>query len=456
MKSRSLSWMGTLILMVLVMSLLFTFGCSNSPPASTPASTSTSTTPAAAETKTLKIGVALTLSMSSFIDALHEMELMVDQDNQKGGWLIGGDHYQIKLIEYDCGTTQDTEKTTINKLIFQDNVKFILTQGIVTNTWASVAESNKVLALQWDPAFAPLPTFNYVFNGNGNVPQNVAVEGWICKAYPEEVKNYVIAIPDSQIGHILGGFVESALKAFGSSPKMLFFPAETQDFGSVAAKVMSYNPTLFTCMLGPEQQTGQVFTAVRQAGYKGLFFFPPSVSAATLIETLSPEALDGLIGTAQSMEFDPPLTQTGKDFKNAWIAKYGKWDNPDMTNSVSLSCLKAALQQAGSVDVDKVASVLSNGLKYESPSSPLQMISRPDVGNDRTVDSIGTYYIKQMTRDGQLKLLATINTDEALSYFRTVYPPLPPGATPPGPPPGAGGPGGPPPDAGGSGGPPGP
>jgi branched-chain amino acid transport system substrate-binding protein len=430
MKNRGLSGFGTPALIVLMISLLFMFGCNNSPQSSS----SNNTTVPPAEAKTLKVGIAFTLTMSSYVDALHEIELMVEKDNQNGGWSIGGEKYKIQLVKYDAGTTQDTEKTTLNKLIFQDNVKFILTQGIVTNSWAQIAETNKVLVLQCDPAFAPLPQFNYIFNGNGNIPQNISVDGWICATYPNEVKNFVLAVPDTQIGHFLGEDTASALRTFGAMPQLIYFPSETQDFSSVAAKVMSYNPALFTCMLGPEAQTGQVFTAVRQAGFKGLCFSPPSISASTFKQTLSPEALDGFIGTAQSMEFDPPLTKTGQDFKAAWIDKYGKWDNPDMTNSVSYSCLKAALEQAGSTDVDKVTAVLSNGMKYESPNCALQMISRPDVGNDRTVDSIGTYYVKQLDKDGKIKLLATISTDEALKYFQTVYKPLPPGATPPGPP----------------------
>ena len=96
----------------------------------------------------------------------------------------------------------------------------------------------------------------------------------------------------------------------------------------------------------------------------------------------------------------------------------------------------AALIQAGSIDTDKVASILSNGVKFDALYGPMQMVSRPDLGNDRTTDSVGTYYIKTV-HNGAAELTATITPDEALNDLRLAFPPLPPRATPPGlPPPG--------------------
>ena len=67
----------------------------------------------------------------------------------------------------------------------------------------------------------------------------------------------------------------------------------------------------------------------------------------------------------------------------------------------------------------------------------MQMVSRLDLGNERTVDSIGTYYIKKIN-NGKPELIGTISIEDALKYVNIAMPPLPPGATPPGPPPGGG------------------
>jgi branched-chain amino acid transport system substrate-binding protein len=425
MKNRRLSWGGILILVALVISLLLiSFGCGGGQSKTTSAPSS-----AAQPTKTLDIGIAVRFSQAWGIDTLHGMEIMADKVNSDGGLTLDGDKYQIHLIEYDCGEDQKSEKTIIDRLIFQDKVKFIIEMGIAPEAWIATPESNKVIVLQWNNSFASLPTYHYVFNGSGINPQSIAIPAWIYKNYPDAAKNYVIALPDSQMGHMLGGFLVGACKPFNVSAQSFFYPNDIQDFSSVAMKVMSLNPTLFTSIGGPESQMGQMCSALRQSGYKGLFFFPPTTSSDTLKSVLSPEALDGFLCSAGSTEFEPPLTDAGIQFKSLWIAKYGKWENPNTAYLGSFSCMIAALQKAGSVDVDKVADALNNGLKYDSPIGPIQMMSRPDVGNNLTVDSVGTYYIKQMTKDGQPKLLATIGPDEAMNYFRTANPPLPAGQT---------------------------
>jgi hypothetical protein len=73
--------------------------------------------------------------------------------------------------------------------------------------------------------------------------------------------------------------------------------------------------------------------------------------------------------------------------------------------------------------VDEVAAVLSSGMEYETPAGIGKMISRPDLGNDRTVDSITTYYVKNIV-DGEPVLLDSIEMEEALGYFQTLFPPL--------------------------------
>ena len=84
--------------------------------------------------------------------------------------------------------------------------------------------------------------------------------------------------------------------------------------------------------------------------------------------------------------------------------------------------MKTALQQAGSIDVDKVAAVLNNGMKYDTPCGPAQMISRSDIGVTRTVNSVYTIYMK-VIKNGQPTLAATITPDEGVTYLNTYLKP---------------------------------
>jgi hypothetical protein len=133
------------------------------------------------------------------------------------------------------------------------------------------------------------------------------------------------------------------------------------------------------------------------------------------------EALEGYVSTAWPAEFDPAATQVAKQFKDAWASKYGQWTGSEIVGTGFYSCFKAALTKAGSLETDKVGSVVFNGLQYEGPTGAGVMVSRTDLGNNQTVDSVTTTYIKQV-KNGQPSLIATINPDEESKYFYLAFP----------------------------------
>lgn len=380
------------------------------------------------------------------MDWMHAWEALVDRDNQNGGWDVGGKKYKIQLVEYDNNSSQATETAAVNRLIFEDKVNYIVSFGQFEDAWLPLANDHKVLVLsrmimQMGTGF--LPKFNYVFNGGGMNGELVAVAGWLAEKYPEKANSIVFACPDNQMGHFTNMAVTASWKPFGIKSTDIFYPATQQDLSSLGTKVASQNPALFTAMTGSNADDGHVFNAVAQAGYKGQSFSMSMTSAQTLQQNLNKDTLQGFMSGAYAVEFDPPLTQTAKDLKAAWIAKFGKWEYPDVAGSTEYFCLKTALEKAGTVDTTKVADVISSGLQFETANGAALMVSRLDMGNSRTVDSVSTVYVKKVD-NGLPVMLDTISADKIAGYMQKAYPPLPPGATPGGPPPG-GPPGGAPP-----------
>ena len=49
--------------------------------------------------------------------------------NAAGGITVGGEQYKIKVISYDSGGSQAGETEATNRLVYQDKVKFIISQG---------------------------------------------------------------------------------------------------------------------------------------------------------------------------------------------------------------------------------------------------------------------------------------------------------------------------------------
>ena len=59
------------------------------------------------------------------------------------------------------------------------------------------------------------------------------------------------------------------------------------------------------------------------------------------------------------------LTQYAYELKQAWIAKYGKWDYPDYMTTPMYNTLVDAMQKADSIDVDAVNRMSLGTTAYE-------------------------------------------------------------------------------------------
>jgi len=359
------------------------------------------------------------------IDALTSCETWIDIMNAKGGLNVGGQMYKIQIVAYDSQNSQTATVSACNRLIYQDNIKFIMHDPQLVETYIPICEANKVVLVGGTPSQATVAGgLKYSFNPNGaNFGFPIALS-WYVKNNPDKITNYVFAAPDDQNGHFsIDMFMEPILLSLGVKPQKVYYPAGTTDLSAVATKIMSLNPTTVDCSGGGDLQDSQAVKAVYQAGYRGQFFTGGGTTADTLKQFIPAESAVGLMCSGRATEFEPALTQEGKDFKASYIAKHGKWESIGVSGE--LMVLFAAIEQAGSLDPDKVMDVVYNGMKWESNvDGPGLMVGRPDLPNydGKTRDSLGTHIIKVFGEDFSLSLKARILPDEGLSLYQMVHP----------------------------------
>lgn len=255
-------------------------------------------------------------------------------------------------------------------------MNYIINAAVSPPAVPPITEPNKVIYLtaaltmpNWSPSW------QYTFDGAGTGAITSVPIGWLCKNYPDLVKNTVLTYTDDQLGKMLVGMLGKAFGAFGVTVQTISYPATLTDLSSVGTKIANMNPGIVMPLCAGAQQAGQVYDAARQAGYKGQYFMSTAWSMPLLTSSLSSQSLEGIILSATPTDFTPPLNQTAADFQNLWIAKYGSWTGPSLTSLPDYYCLRAALQKAGSIDVDKVAAVLSSGMTYDTPFGAAQMVS---------------------------------------------------------------------------------
>jgi branched-chain amino acid transport system substrate-binding protein len=364
--------------------------------------------------KTLKLGAVVWLGWPLGLDMKRGVEVMIDMENKAGGIDIGGEKYKIELISYDSNNDQTTTQSFINKLIYEDKVNFIITDSMYIGSVVQETEKNKVICVAGTPVPAIFDkNYQYSFEAGFMTFATPEVAGWLAKNM--NFKTVECAFPDDQGGHAYGGGVVATLESYGIKVTSIFYPPTSTDLSAVGTKVKTDNPDGFIAA-GSSGSDALVYQAVVKAGYKGQLFSTTTITLETLKTTVPIASLEGFVGGAWPVEFDPASTQMAKDFKAAYIAKFNKWDGPEIQLTGAWSALKTALEQAGTTDTTKIAQVLANGLKYEGPTGKAQMVPRNDLGITKTVDSVSEFCIKKVV-NGKPVLLHTITVDEGIGYL---------------------------------------
>ena len=384
---------------------------------SAPASSSTS---AAAAAQTLKVGWVGDLSNPLGLGDSKVLNAMADFYNQSGGLDIGGQKYNVQFIMYDDKADASTATAAVNRLIFQDKVKYILGDDN-SDGWIPLAEANKVVTLVYSPSPAAIdPKLKYTFQTSFLNTQLATNWMWFIEKHAD-VKTVGGLFVDAVGGR---NDVQQIQKIFGTLGVNLvdhaFFPADTQDFGALATRITKTNPQVYTSSgIGPIP-IEMSWKGMTEAGYKGMLFSYRPVVPEVWASIAPLSLLEGQVFVLSDIDAARlqgiPMTGVLKDVYDNYVKKYGKWDFPSTDFSGSWFLLKTAMEKAGSLDVDQIATAISSGIAFESPFGPGKMIKRPDMNNSRTVDAVyGTNFAT--VENGKVKVLDSITGDQAMQYL---------------------------------------
>ena len=78
------------------------------------------------EAKTIKIGQINWLGYAPGMSAQKAVNVMIKMINDKGGLNVGGEKYMVEAIQYNSENNQAKAQAAVNRLIFEDKVKFII------------------------------------------------------------------------------------------------------------------------------------------------------------------------------------------------------------------------------------------------------------------------------------------------------------------------------------------
>ncbi len=298
-----------------------------------------------------------------------------DDVNARGGITVGGKTYMIEAISYDDrGDTLDM-LDAFNKLIYEENVKYILPLFIGSNAYAAfpIVDENNVIIITagygFDDVLSPEhPTWFRNFTNPHE--RNPAILKWVSENRPG-VTRWTDIVSDDEAG----ASIEAVSRKVGPDYGIEILTTEYVEWGIVdvtpiMTRVVAQNPDMI--LLGNIDLGTQplMIKAARELGYTGYM----GTDSSGIVDEAFTEAAGGV----ENVEgfFAMSLTSYGEGvkfvkpeyaaFQERYVEDHGFFSDWGADNYMSLQILEQAIIRADSIDTLKVAAALTGGKDFKT------------------------------------------------------------------------------------------
>ncbi len=259
-----------------------------------------------------------------------------------------------------------------------------------------------------------------LFRTSVPVYQDAIASAFIAKDFP--VKRWATISPDYEYGHTSWKMFRATLKRLKPDVEFVaesFAKFGTVDFSSHISKVMASSPeAIFSTEWG-----GEAVTFVKQAKLFKVFddtkaFMCAMGSAMDVLEGLGKEYPEGAWASGRYW-FLYPETERNRRFVETFRKRWGSFPHyVSETSYTALHMIKQAVEQAGSIDTDKLVPVME-GMTLDRPAGKSVI---------RKEDHQAVYEVPwgQITHDPKypIPILKNLKVAAASDYYRN--PPFPP------------------------------
>jgi len=228
----------------------------------------------AAGTKTVKFGTVwgLTGPGSEFGLLAQRGEILCkDWLNAQGGITVKGEKYQIELVTEDTKNSPEGAVTAANKLVHQDNVKYLLGMAVppFVDAIASVTEPAKVFYIaSIHDDMSPKYPFTASAMYGYSCPKPVVYE-YLHKTYPSVKKIAFTQVEDPAVAKAADA-ARAEMKKYGMTEVgSVRYPFGSQDYYPVLNKVMTFNADALDIGMEFPGGAASIVKQVRELGFTG-------------------------------------------------------------------------------------------------------------------------------------------------------------------------------------------
>jgi branched-chain amino acid transport system substrate-binding protein len=376
------------------------------------------------EVNILKIGASLPLNVAFGMDTKKALEVIVPMFNEAGGISVNGKRYKVDLIIYDDKYTADGGRAAVERLVYQDKVQFLVCQigSVSILPGMAITESEKILSFVGGASDKLMaPENNYMFRAQATVLTSIPIWVLTQKLFPN-AKTAVLLSPDHEGGKAKAAIEGKLARSLGFEVDTIFYPPKTTDFSPFATKINTISPAVVNFAGGGAgSELGLQLKALYTGGYRGGLFMGQSINLPEVLTVCPPEAAEGVVSgmSVADLEEPPPVS---KEFKDAFIEKYGSWNtNACGWTSPWYACI-GAIKKADSLDPTRIANLLhNNGLEWEANSGNYRLVKRPDLGNSKYCDALMEWMAGQVT-NGKVIFKGGVSIEDSIVGWEQVHP----------------------------------
>jgi branched-chain amino acid transport system substrate-binding protein len=313
--------------------------------------------------ETLKIGGIGPLSGGGTawgLAAQRGIEIAIEEINAGGGVKVEGKSYKLELVMYDDQYTGAGGKAAAERLVNQDNVKFII--GPVGSPPAlgviSVTNPAKVIALTngYAPQILKNDTkdpYNFRIYPT-NIEFGPPLIKWLKENAPE-IKKVGLLAPNDAVGQSVAGALAEDYRKQGFEAVVDLFERGIKEFTPLILRMMAQKVDAFEFDGNSPGDAGLMLKQIRQAGFKGKVIQIGGPASDEIMEIAGPAA-EGFLSYG-IFDWDTPA---GQKLRPIYEKKYGKGIinqfMPAFYHTVFL--LVDAIKRADSTDTTKVRDAL--------------------------------------------------------------------------------------------------
>jgi branched-chain amino acid transport system substrate-binding protein len=365
--------------------------------------------------KTLHVGAILGITgMFSIreVPDLNEAQIAADIINEQGGITVNGEKYKVVIDVADTKSTMDGVTAAANKLVFDNNVKFVIgPTAFFAAAAGPICDPNKILRfITWcvnTPGEVDASTPYAFLGGNGSVLTTSAAAKFLKENYPN-VKKVSIVTPDDGAPPFVIPIATNLLAAQGISVvgDPVIYPNETVDFSAYVAKLNAIGEADAIFMQnGLVPHIGAIVKGLRESGnnkpYAGSL--PARISQ---VETITGESALKDVFTIALTPGDPNMPPIAKEIIDRTTAQYGADYQLEMTAPNCLWVLKEGIEAAQSLDPTVVKGKLESMGEVETIWGTAKICGEQSFGINHVVASPQSV---QMLKNGVETTVSWIN-----------------------------------------------